>query len=175
MKRITGFYDWICELSEKETEQVQYTDMMQLKNMLIVSVIEEARFNTYISGLLDCNPYIKLTVIVQDYVSEGFLKSFGNRCDIIPWKGPYSKKILDAVDKETLSDIDSFTFFSDFAVNMRDQNFIEIADELNKINSISLYSCTIGNDIYIYKNIEKYRSILKCFEAVCELIDYCIE
>lgn len=174
MQRISGFYDWICELAEKESVLTDYFDMKELNNMLIISVIEETRFKTFIEGLLECNPRISLSVVVQDYVYDGFYADFGARCKIIPWHGPYGLSLIDDVLDGQHEEFDSFAFFSDFAVNLRDINLLTIADKLNDIQHINLYNCTIGNDIYTYRNIKKYIRILCCYEEINKLVRLCI-
>lgn len=167
MNQFEHFYDWLNDVAESCAELIDYTYLSQKKNMFIISVIEEARLKTFLDGLLKMNPNIKITILVQDYVADGFHKNFGKLGRIISWKGGYTTQVLDLLDDEIF---DAFVFFSDFAVNMRDQNFFEIAEIFNQGQGIDTYCCTIGNDIYQYNNVKRYRQALRVYEDISILL-----
>lgn len=176
MDNIGIFHDELCRLAEGCTEMTGYTKMAGLRDMLVISVIEEERFKTFLNGLLEHNPGIRLNVIVQDYVAGGFKKNFGGRCNIISWKGHYSPDTLEEAAKAAdLAEIDSFVFFSDFAVNMRDMNFLEMAIRLNQGKKVETFCCTIGNDIYRYKDCRLSLQVLQTYRDMGRLVSLYLE
>lgn len=171
MDNLALVHDSIFNLAYSCVHEIDYMVMKDKKNMFIISVIEEARLKTFLTGLLEINPDIKLTVLVQEYVFDGFKQNFGNRCNIISWHGGYSLKMLQQISELfDLDSIDSFVFFSDFSVNLRDMNFMEIAEYLNQKNGADTYCCTIGNDLFEYQNYPLYRQSLKVYEDMSELV-----
>lgn len=168
MNQFRDFYDWLNNIAESCAETIDYECFSQKKNMFIISVIEEARLKTFLAGLLEVNPGIQLTILVQDYVVDGFIKNFGKVGKILGWKGGYTTQIADLFNNKKF---DSFVFFSDFPINLRDQNFFEIAEGLDKGHDIDTYCCTIGNDIYHYNNVQMYRQALRVYEDVSILIE----
>ena len=72
MNYLTNFYDKLCDMSLKCVKKIDYKDIPELKNILIISVIEEARVRTCVEGLKSCFPNINIIIVVQNYVYEGF-------------------------------------------------------------------------------------------------------
>lgn len=168
MNPFSGFYDWLYETAESCIESVGYESLRDQKNIFIISVIEEARLKTFLDGLLQINPTVKITILTQDYVVDGFRKNFGRRGKVISWKGGYTTKVVELAEGES---IDSFVFFSDFPMNLRDQNYLAIAEAFDSKNKTDTFCCTIGNDIYHYKNMQTYKRALKVYEETASLID----
>ncbi len=172
MNQFEHFYDWLNNVAGACTELIDYTSFIQKRNTFIISVIEEARLKTFLNGLVEINPDISITILVQDYVADGFHKSFSALGKVIGWKGRYTNQVLSMFKDELF---DAFVFFSDFPINLRDQNFLEIAEGFNSREALDTYCCTIGNDIYRYNNIQMYRQALKVYEDVSVLLDYYLQ
>lgn len=171
MKNLPEIHDSLYRMAADCVEQIDYTQMLDKKCMFIISVIEEARLKTFLEGLFSHNTSINVYILVQDYVLNGFQKNFGERCHVFGWQGGYSQEILSKMrDVIPFNDIDSFVFFSDFEMNLRDINFLEIAEKLNQKRKVELYVCTIGNDLFKYKAISLYKHCLLTYQEMGNLI-----
>lgn len=167
-----GSYDQLFDIIEGCVQRISYQQMKHNKNMIIVSVIEETRFQKFINGLTECNPHIGLTIIAQDYMENAFYDTYGDRYRVVGWKGRYTTDIIDRLCEDMdIASIDGFAFFSDLPINLRDDNFMQIAELLQSKGNVDIYSSTIGNDLYEYKNISLYRHALRLFVDINKTID----
>ena len=162
-------HDELYSMADSCVKLIDYSDMQKINNVFVISVIEEARLKTFLNGLFEVNPNIKVSVLVQDYVYEGFNSNFGEKCKVYSWKGGYSLEVLKTID--VMDSLDSFVFFSDFPMNLRDKNYLEIGKELTNSNDARVFCCTIGNDIYEVNNISYYYQCLKVYEEMGKLAE----
>ena len=176
MNYLTNFYDKLCDMSLKCVKKIDYKDIPELKNILIISVIEEARVRTFVEGLKSCFPNINIIIVVQNYVYEGFCKSFGEECKIISWNGSYTLSLIDRVSE--LIDVrllEAMAFFSDFPVNIRDKNFLEIYSVIKAKSNLRLYSNVIGNELFEVINVEILQQIIRVYEETAKLLEIILE
>ena len=65
---------------------------------------------------------------------------------------------------------DSFFYFTQHPVNLRDNNFINIAQYLQEEMDIHVYSDTVGYELYEYHNLALYSQGIKVYEEINRLI-----
>ena len=105
-------------------------------------------------------------------MENAFRDTYGDRYRVVGWKGRYTTDIINKLSEEIdIASIDGFAFFTDLPINLRDNNFMQIAELLKNTGSINIYSSTIGNDLYEYRNISLYRQALRLFVDINKTID----
>lgn len=168
----TNSYDQLFGIIDGCVKRISYQQMQHNKNMIVVSVIEETRFQKFIEGLTERNPHISLTIIAQDYMENAFRDTYGDRYRVVGWKGRYTTDIINKLSGEMdITSIDGFAFFTDLPINLRDNNFMQIAELIQNMGNVNIYSSTIGNDLYEYRNISLYRQALRLFVEINKTID----
>lgn len=163
-------YDWIVNCNKNCIYNIDYLAFKNMKNILVISVIEEARFKEFMENLRIVNPEAKIIIVVQDYVFEAFQQQYGTNNQIIKWHGKYTEKLLDEVAHITdIQLIDGFVFFSDMEGNLRDSNFLNLA--LKMPSKMRVVNWTIGNELFEYKNIPLYLKTIEVYSNINELIE----
>lgn len=169
-------YDQLINIAQKCVNKITYSQLRRNKNMAVISVIDETRFKNFVDGLLECNSDINLIIVAQDYMENAFRETYGRQFCVIGWHGRYTAKLIDRISEETgNSGIDSFAFFSEIPINLRDSNYIEIARKLKENSDVNVYSVTVGNELYEYKNILLYQKSLQLYQDINEVMDLYFE
>lgn len=171
-------YDKICALIGQCVNSIDYTVFADMSKVIIIVINEEKRFLKCIDQIITINPKIELVLVVQPSM-KGFLKQkYSELYQVIEWVGKYTLGLIDVLVKEIrLKDVDSFLFFSEQSINMRDQNFMQIAEQIiGKENSnLRVFGNTIGDEIFEYKNIRLFNQAIKVYEEMNQLIEIMLE
>lgn len=170
MQELRLLYDWLCQCNKKCVREVDYTVFKDVKNILVISVIEEARFKVFMDNLRKVNPEIRVIIVVQDYVFEAFQKQYASENILIKWHGKYTQELLDAVSQKIeLQKLEGFVFFSDMAGNLRDCNFLKFAEKMPA--DVKVINWTIGDELFAYNNLKLYLKTIEVYNGMNELIE----
>lgn len=171
MKKTEITYDGLCEMIEACVVPVSYEALRDRKKMLVIAISEEVRFQRSVQRIEDCNPGIELVIVAQTGLKSVLDGIYGGKYKIVGWSGKYTVELPDKIRNETdISGIDSFLYFTQHPVNLRDNNFISIASELQKGKDIHVYSDTVGYELYEYHNLPLYSQGIKVYEEINRLI-----
>lgn len=171
MERTELTYDGLCEMIEACVVPASYDALRDRKKMLVIAISEEVRFQKSIQKIEDANPAMKLIIVAQTEVKKVLDGIYGGRYEVIGWSGKYTTELIDKVKTEAdIKGIDSFLYFTQHPINLRDNNFIRIAECLQKEADIHVYSDTVGYELYEYRDLPLYSQGIKVYEEINRLI-----
>ena len=171
MKNICS-YDELCQMIKQCITTITYQKISECSSLLIVAINEEARMKKCMDKLFANNPEIKPIFIAQPSMKTVLREWYGDQYQIIGWKGKYTLELVKLLQEKTeLSLLGGFLYFTEQPINMRDENFTSIAEELQNIADIHVFSNTIGEDMYEYHNLALYNQAIKVYEEINRLID----
>lgn len=171
MEKTEITYDSLCGIIESCVVSVSYKVLKDRKKMLVVAISEEVRFQKSIQKILEYNPKMEFIIVAQIGLQKVLEEIYGDRYPVIGWSGMYTTELIDKVRREAdISEIDSFLYFTQHPVNLRDNNFISIAQHLQEEANIHAYSDTVGYELYEYHNLALYSQGIKVYEEINHLI-----
>lgn len=171
MERSEITYDGLCETIEQCVTPVSYEVLRDRKKMLVIAISEEVRFQKSIQKIEDANPEMKLIIVAQTELKKILDGIYGGRYEVIGWSGKYTTELIDKLKTEAdIKGIDGFLYFTQHPINLRDNNFISIALELQKEMDIHVYSDTVGYELYAYQNLPLYSQGIRVYEEINRLI-----
>ncbi len=164
-------YDSLCGMIESCIVPSSYKVLKDRKKMLVIAISEEVRFQKSIQKILKHNPEMEFIIVAQIGLQKVLEDVYRGRYPVIGWSGTYTAKLIDKVRKESdISGLDSFFYFTQHPVNLRDNNFINIAQYLQEEMDIHVYSDTVGYELYEYHNLALYSQGIKVYEEINRLI-----
>lgn len=165
-------YDGLCKMIEACAVPVSYEVLKNRKKMLVIAISEEVRFQRSLQKIVTYNPDIELIIVAQTGMVKVLDGIYGEKYSIVGWEGKYTVEVINKLKAERgIGGIDSFLYFTQHSINLRDNNFINIALELQKEINIHVYSDTVGYELYEYHNIPLYSQGIKVYEEINKLID----
>lgn len=169
-------YDDLCGMIEKCAVPVSYEVFKHRKKLLVIAISEEVRLQNSIKKVLEYNSSIELIIVAQMGLKKVLDGIYGDRYQVIGWSGKYTTDLIDKVKNEAdISGIDGFLYFTQHPVNLRDNNFINIALELQKAKDIHVYSDTVGYELYEYHNLPLYSQGINVYTEINRLIHLAYE
>lgn len=172
MEREELTYDGLCRMIDACVVPVSYEVMRDRKKMLVIAISEEVRFQKSVQKMEEQNPGIELIIVAQTGLKKVLDGIYGEKYKIVGWSGKYTEELIDKVKNEAdIGGIDGFFYFTQHPVNLRDMNFIHIAECLQKEADIHVYSDTVGYELYEYHDIPLYIQGIKVYEDINRLID----
>lgn len=172
MEGIEIAYDGLCEMIEQCVTPVSYEALRDRKKMLVIAISEEVRFQRSIQKIEECNPGIALLIVSQMALKKVLDGIYDGRYQVVGWSGNYTEELIDKVKNEAdIGGIDGFLYFTQHPVNLRDMNFIRIAEGLQKETDIHVYSDTVGYELYEYHNLPLYSQGIRVYEEINRLIE----
>ncbi len=173
MERTEITYDGLCEMIGRCVVPVPYEILKDRKKMLVVAISEEVRFQKSVQKIVECNPEIELIIVAQAELKKVLDGIYDGRYQVIGWKGKYTVELINRIKAEAdISGIDSFLYYTQHPINLRDNNFISIALNLQKEMDICVYSDTVGYELYEYHNLPLYSQGIKVYEEINRLIGF---
>lgn len=171
MDRSEITYDALCEAIEMCVLPVPYEILRDRKKMLVIAISEEVRFQKSIRKIEECNPDMEMIIVAQTSLKKVLDEIYGGRYQVIGWSGKYTVALLEKLKAESdISGIDCFLYYTQHPVNLRDNNFISIALELQKETDIHVYSDTVGYELYEYHNLPLYSQGIRVYKEINRLI-----
>lgn len=171
MERTGLGYDDLCGMIEECVVPVSYKVFKHRKKLLVIAISEEVRFQNSIKKILECNASIEIIIVAQAELKKVLDGIYGGRYQVIGWSGKYTVELIDKIKSEAdISGIDGFLYFTQHSVNLRDNNFISIALELQREMDIQVYSDTVGYELYEYHDLPLYRQGIHVYEEINRLI-----
>ena len=171
MENLYG-YDELCRIIESCVTETDYKSISECKSLLMIAVNEEVRLKRCVDSLLKERPGMQIVFIAQPSMVP-VLKQWYEACPSIAWKGKYTVEVLKGLgDEVRLSHPEGFFYFSEQPVNMRDENFMEIAALLQQQGDVRVFCSTIGEDLYEYHNIHLYCQGIRIYNEINKMIDY---
>lgn len=171
MERTGIGYDDLCGMIEECVAPVSYEVFKHRKKILVIAISEEVRFQNSIKKILEYNDAIELIIVAQMGLKKVLDGIYGGRYQVIGWSGKYTIDLIDKIKSEAdISGIDGFLYFTQHPVNLRDNNFISIALEMQKEKDIHVYSDTVGYELYEYHNLPLYSQGINVYEEINRLI-----
>lgn len=165
-------YDSLCKMIEACVVPVSYETLRDRKKMLVVAISEEVRFQKSVQKIETCNPEIELIIVAQTGLKKVLDGIYGGKYRIVGWSGNYTEELIDKVKNEAdIGGIDGFLYFTQHPVNLRDMNFIRIAECLQKESDIHVYSDTVGYELYEYHDLLLYSQGIRVYEEINRLIE----
>lgn len=172
MEGIEIAYDGLCEMIEQCVTPVSYEALRDRKKMLVIAISEEVRFQRSIQKIEECNPGIELLIVSQTALKKVLDGIYDGRYQVVGWNGTYTTALIDQVKaKADIGGIDGFLYYTQHPVNLRDNNFIRIAQVLRKEADIHVYSDTVGYELYEYHNLPLYSQGIRVYEEINRLIE----
>ena len=89
---------------------------------------------------------------------------------IIAWDKPYSTELIKEIENYIKPDKTVIAYFSNVSINLRNTNIVKLMFEIGSKNTIR---CVIDEltDVYIYRDVKKYISLLKLYDSFEKLLD----
>lgn len=171
MTNVDLTYDGLCRTIEGCVAPVPYETLKDRKKMFVIAISEEVRFQKSVQKIEACNPGIELIIVAQTKTAAVLAETYKGRHRVISWDGKYTTTLIDRVKEETdLDGLDGFLFYTQHEVNLRDMNFIRIAECLQKEADIHVYSDTVGYELYEYRDLLLYSQGIRVYEEINRLI-----
>lgn len=167
-------YDEFYALIEQCVHRVDYKAFAAMNKIMVVVINEEKRFLKYINHVTVINPKIEFVLVTQPSMKNLVAQKFSEQHQIIDWQGKYTVGLVDAVGSVTgINSLDGFLFFSEQEMNMRDNNFMQIAERMHEQGNVGLrvFGNTIGDEIFEYRNIGFYNQAVKVYKEMNQLIE----
>lgn len=165
-------YNNLMALIERCVVKTAYREIANCGKLVVIATNIETRFEKFIKDLQREKNDIELIIVAQPTMENILRDSYGGKYQIVGWKGRYTLDVLDKINKEGgLNHVNGFVFFSEQAVNLRDANFIDIAENLQTSNGVRVFSNIIGDEVYEYRNIDVYNRAMRIYQDVNILID----
>lgn len=172
MERTELTYDGLCGMIEACVAPASYEALKDRKKMLVIAISEEVRFQKSMQRIEACNPGIELIIVAQTGLKKVLDGIYGGKYRIVGWSGNYTEELIDKVKNEVdIGGIDGFLYFTQHPVNLRDMNFIRIAECLQKETDIHVYSDTVGYELYEYHDLPLYSQGIRVYEEINHLIE----
>lgn len=176
MERIDFSYDGLCKMIEACVRPVSYDVLKDRKKLLVIAISEEVRLQRSVQRIEECNPEIELVIVAQTGLKKILDGIYGGKYKIVEWSGKYTVELVKKIKRETdINTIDGFLYFTQHPVNLRDNNFISIALNIQKETDIYVYSDTVGYELYEYHNLPLYSQGIKVYEEINRLIGLQLE
>lgn len=164
-------YDSLCKMIEACVFPVPYEILKDRKKLLVIAISEEVRFQKSIQKIEECNPDIAMIIVAQTELKKVLDGIYGGRYQVVGWSGKYTTALIDKIKAESdISGIDGFLYYTQHPVNLRDNNFICIAQELQRETDVHVYSDTVGYELYEYHNLPLYSQGIKVYEEINRLV-----
>lgn len=171
MEKTELTYDGLCEMIEGCVAPSSYEALKDRKKMLVIAISEEVRFQKSVQKIEACNPEIELIIVAQMKTAEVLEGIYQGKHKVVGWNGKYTTALIDRVKEGADPDgLDGFLFYTQHEVNLRDKNFMEIAECLQKETDIHVYSDTVGYELYEYRDLPLYSQGIKVYEEINRLI-----
>ncbi len=165
-------YKRIYQLIEGCVNKVTYREISQCKKILVVAINEETRFKNFLESLEKENPSIELIIVAQESMVERMISEYYEKYKILAWNGKYTLDVLEEVDERyRISDVEGFVFFTDLSINLRDMNFMNMAEVLQSRRVVNIYCSTVSGELFEYKNVSVYIQAIKVYQDINDLID----
>lgn len=164
-------YDELCKIMESCVIDTTYGEVSGCGSIIIVALNEEIRLKRCVDSLQENGSEINIIFIAQPAM-EPVLKDWYGQYPVIGWKGKYTIDVVAELKKNLdLSLVKGFLYFTEQPINTRDMNFIWIAEKLQEMGDIRLFSNTIGEDLYEYQSIAQYSQAMREYERRNQELD----
>lgn len=164
-------YDELCKIVESCVENTTYKEVSGCGHLIIVALNEEIRLKRCVDRLQKDNPKIKILFISQPAM-ELVLREWYGQYPVFGWSGKYTMDIVSELEKKVdMPLMGGLLYFTEQPINTRDMNFIQIAEKLQEIGKIRLFSNTIGEDLYEYHDLAQYRQAVEDYEQINRKLD----
>lgn len=171
MERTEITYDNLCKMIQACIVPVSYEALKNRKKLLVIAISEEVRFQRSVQKIEACNPGIELVIVAQMKTAAVLEGIYQGNHKVVSWNGKYTTALIDRVKEEVDMDgMDGFLFYTQHEVNLRDMNFIHIAECLQEEMDIHVYSDTVGYELYEYRDLPLYSQGIKVYEEINRLI-----
>ena len=138
----------------------------------MIAINNETRFNKSVKALLKENGDVDFVIVAQPAMADVLTKEYDKKYPVICWTGKYTLGVLDKVyECDVANGVDGFLFFSEQGINLRDMNFLSIAESLQSKGNVRVFSDTIGNDLYEYEKVALYIQSMKLYQEMNTFID----
>lgn len=165
-------YDSLCGMIAGCVVPVSYEALKDRKKLLVIAISEEVRFQKSVLKIEEQNPEIELIIVAQTQTAAVLAEVYQGKHKVVGWSGKYTTALIDRVKEEAdLDGLDGLLFYTQHEVNLRDNNFINIALELQKEKDIYVYSDTVGYELYEYHNLTLYSQGIRVYEEINRLIE----
>lgn len=173
MQNENSTYDRLLALIESCAKSISPVKFQDCKKMLIIATNREVWFREGMKTILESNPGIEFIIVAQIKMKDVLDQLYQGRYKTLYWNGNYSLGILEKVKNETeIKEIDSFLFFASQPVDLRDKNFYQIGETLQKENpNIQIFSNTNGQELYEYYDISLFNQGVRVYEEMDRLVE----
>ncbi len=172
-KIIKDFNDLLVDKANIFVEKnIDFDVLKECNKALIICSGVFTKVGELIRVFANYNSDAELIFISREKMHQQIRNFTKNPYVFIPWEEKYSIKVLEVVRKEiSLESIDSFFYVCKSAIDLRDINVLKIAQEINKLFSINVFSYTSGEELNFYNDIQKYICSLKCYNGLIEWVN----
>lgn len=165
--QLKKLYDILLKIIKDCVIETSYESLKNLKHLVIIAINDEGMNKRFLQRLKDVNSDIELTFIAQPKLFHILEDIVDEKTSILKWEGAYTVETASYI-KESLhnSEPDSFAFFCDQPVNLRNRNLISIAELINQKSDFSIYSVDFEGTLYKYHNIALFNQGLHLYTEI---------
>ena len=130
----------------------------------------------FLQNLLEFNHDIEIVFIAQPGMASILRGSLIQNACVLEWQGKYTAETADYV-KRAMGDVrlDSFLYFCDQPVNLRNRNIMDIAEALDNGENFWILSMDSEGTLFKYQNIELYNRGIHLYEEADAFINLCLK
>lgn len=172
---IINFNDEMVDLiKEYVTEEIEYNELKICKNVLVVCSGVYTKMNNLLNIFEKYNQQANLFFLGNEDVIEKLLERNGEM-NYYAFNGKFRTELWKGVKrKRNGMKFDSVIYVCKYAVDVRDLNIIELAENVNNEEQIELFSFASGEMLNRYKEIGKYKRSLMLYHDFIGWLDECI-
>ena len=175
--KLKTLYDKLLLNIRNCIKEIPYEQFRDIKKLVIIATNEEGQLTKLIRTLCKINPDMEILFIAQPKMAKILPEFINDKMSIYEWQGLYTMQMADyIISNINGSKLDGFLYFCDQPINLRNNNLMNIAENLwNKLN-IRVFSVNMEEEAFFeYHNIEMYNCGVGLYEKANRFIDLCLK
>lgn len=171
-----NLYDVLLENIRGCVCEISFQQFRDIKRLLVIAVNEERMITKLLHNLADVNSDMEVIVIAQPSMAELLRRNADAKIQVLEWQGRYTLSMVDWV-RSKLCDLepDSFLYFSDQPINLRNRNLLDIAEAFCNQSDFHIFCVDFEGALYEYRDIELYNLGIHLYEDMNRFIELSLE
>lgn len=161
-----GFYEYLCDTIENCVREVLFEELKDKQKILVLGTNMTEKFRTFLGALRKVNLNAELIIIAQPQMIDKMGSVIDQGCSFMEWEDAYNEKLLIRLKTELdLSEVDAFVSFCGRAIDLRNQNIMQMAMALNENHAMDIYGMSASR-LYGYVNLPLLDAGLTLYNAI---------